>query len=160
MQRYQDSVLQAPLSTPIVGASVQVNIFGGGAATIYSDNGITVAPNPTLTDANGRFAFYASDGRYTLVISKSGFTTQTISDVLLQDFEAKTPQALDSIAALKALAAPATSVTYLVRGFTAAGDGGGGFYWWNAADNTADNGGTVIQLNAGGVGRFNKLVLA
>src|SRR5258708_21084550 len=85
MQRYQDSVLQAPLSTPIVGASVQVNIFGGGAATIYSDNGITVAPNPTLTDANGRFAFYAADGRYTLVTSKTGFTTQTISDVLLAD---------------------------------------------------------------------------
>src|SRR5258708_9005005 len=85
MQRYQDSVLQAPLSTPIVGASVQVNIFGGGAATIYSDNGITVAPNPTLTDANGRFAFYAADGRYTLVISKTSFTTQTISDIILAD---------------------------------------------------------------------------
>src|SRR5258708_14764018 len=85
MQRYQDSVLQAPLSTPIVGASVQVNIFGGGAATIYSDNGITVAPNPTLTDANGRFKFYAADGRYTLIISKTGFVTQTISDVILAD---------------------------------------------------------------------------
>lgn len=64
---------------------------------------------------------------------------------------------LDSIAALKALPVPGAPVTYLVRGFAAAGDGGGGFYWWNAADVTADNGGTVIQLNAGGAGRFNKL---
>jgi hypothetical protein len=64
---------------------------------------------------------------------------------------------LDSIAALKALPVPNVPATYLVRGFAAAGDGGGGFYWWNAADVTADNGGTIIQLNAGGNGRFNKL---
>lgn len=66
-------------------------------------------------------------------------------------------QVLDTIAQLKALAVPGSAVTYLVRGFAAAGDGGGGFYWWKAADVTADNGGTILQLNAGGNGRFNKL---
>lgn len=64
---------------------------------------------------------------------------------------------ISSIALLKALAVPAGPIVLLVTGYAAAGDGGGGFYWWNAADVTADNGGTVIQLNAGGNGRFNKL---
>lgn len=64
---------------------------------------------------------------------------------------------IDSVAALKGLAAPAGAITCLVRGYAAVGDGGGGFYWWNAADVTPDNAGTVIQLNAGGNGRFNKL---
>lgn len=69
----------------------------------------------------------------------------------------QTPFIIDSIAALKALTAPVTAATYIVRGFATVGDGGGGIYWWNAADVSADNGGTTIQLNAGGNGRFNKL---
>lgn len=66
-------------------------------------------------------------------------------------------QVVDSIAQLKALGAPGGAVTYLVRGFAAAGDGGGGFYYWDAVSVTADDGGMVIQLNAGGAGRFKKL---
>lgn len=66
-------------------------------------------------------------------------------------------QVIDTIALLKALAVPAVPVTYIVRGFAAKGDGGGGFYHWDSADVTADNGGTVIQLNVGGAGRFVKL---
>src|SRR5260221_185163 len=88
MQKYSDVVLQAPGAQPIVGASVQVNTFPGGApATIYSDNGVTPQANPILSDGNGRYSFYAADGRYALVISKAQFTTQTITDVLLQDPE-------------------------------------------------------------------------
>jgi hypothetical protein len=66
-------------------------------------------------------------------------------------------QVLDSVAALKALPVPAGAVTYLVRGFAAAGDGGGGFYWWDATSATADDGGTIIQLSTGGAGRFKRL---
>lgn len=66
-------------------------------------------------------------------------------------------QVVDTIAVLKALSAPSSAVTYLVRGYAAVQDGGGGFYWWDAASGTADDGGTVIQLNAGGAGRFKKL---
>ena len=64
---------------------------------------------------------------------------------------------IDSISALKALAAPAAAVTYYLRGYYAAGDGGGGHFRWNSADNTADNGGTIIQLGAGGTGRWNRV---
>lgn len=64
---------------------------------------------------------------------------------------------IDTMAALKAMGVPAGAITCLVRGYAAIGDGGGGYYWWNAADVTPDDAGTVIQLNAGGNGRFNKL---
>lgn len=66
-------------------------------------------------------------------------------------------QVVDSTNALKALPVPGGAVTYMVRGFAEVGDGGGGFYWWDAGDTTADDGGSVIQLSAGGDGRFRKL---
>lgn len=92
--------------------------------------------------------FLAMDAGGNLVLSTGGLSGVAVESVI---------QVLDSIAALKALSAPAGAVTYLVRGFAAAGDGGGGFYFWKAADVTADDGGTVIQLDAGGNGRFNRL---
>lgn len=84
MQKYFNSVL-LDSGMPAVGASVQVTAFGGGAVTIYSDNGSTPRTNPITTDANGFFEFYAADGRYTLQISGTGFTPRTIADILLED---------------------------------------------------------------------------
>lgn len=160
MQRYTN-VAQDALGNIIQGMSVSVFLQGTQTlATIYSDNGITVKPNPTITDALGTFFFYAANAHYDLQLTKTGLPTTQLLDILLFDVASSVStisQTLDSIAALKALAAPAGSVTCLVRGFATAGDGGGGFYWWNAADARADDGGTIIQLNVGGVGRFNKL---
>ncbi|KVU10663.1 hypothetical protein WK62_05205 [Burkholderia ubonensis] len=84
MQKYVNSVA-ASTGAPVAGASVQVNLQGGGAATIYSDNGVTVAPNPLTTDVNGSFSFYAADNRYQLVISGANITTQTVNDILIVD---------------------------------------------------------------------------
>jgi len=70
---------------PAVGVSVTVTAFGGGAVTIYSDNGATPRANPLTTDANGYFEFYAADGRYTIQISGASITTRTITDILLED---------------------------------------------------------------------------
>lgn len=83
MQKYVDSVAYG--GPPVAGASVQVNVHGGSAATIYSDNGVTVAPNPLTTDANGAFSFYAADGRYDLIVNGAGIPTVQISDILLVD---------------------------------------------------------------------------
>jgi peptidoglycan/xylan/chitin deacetylase (PgdA/CDA1 family) len=57
----------------IGGASVQVNVRGGGAATVYSaeTGGVTLA-NPLLTDANGRIEGWLEEGSYDLVVSHSG----------------------------------------------------------------------------------------
>lgn len=84
MQKYLNSVL-LDTGMPAAGVSVAVTLYGGGATTIYSDNGATPRANPIITDASGYFEFYAADGRYTLNISGPGISPVTIADILLED---------------------------------------------------------------------------
>jgi hypothetical protein len=84
MQKYANAVADLT-GAPVANASVQVNLQAGGAATIYSDNGVTPATNPLTTDTTGAFSFYAADGRYQLVISGANIQTVTMNDVLLVD---------------------------------------------------------------------------
>lgn len=60
-----------------------------------------------------------------------------------------------NVGALKALTVPIVNTVYATTGYYTNGDGGEGFYFWNSSDSRTDNGGTIIQLNAGGTGRFN-----
>jgi hypothetical protein len=82
MQQYQDSVTHNN-GTPVAGASIRVLTATGAQATIYSDNGVTIADNPIKAGANGQFAFYAADGNYTLVISAIGHVTRTQTGIVL-----------------------------------------------------------------------------
>jgi hypothetical protein len=84
MQKYANAVADLT-GAPVANASVQVNLQSGGAATIYSDNGVTPATNPLTTDTTGSFSFYAADGRYQLVISGTNIQTVTMNDILLVD---------------------------------------------------------------------------
>jgi len=86
MQKYINSVANNT-GTPVVGASVLVKTYPGGVtASLYSTNSTSTAlANPLTTDANGAFSFYAADGRYSLTITGTNITTQTINDVLLED---------------------------------------------------------------------------
>lgn len=60
------------------GASVLVNIRGGGAATIYAaEVGATTGANPITTDAFGRIEGWVDEGSYDLIVSGSGITTYT-----------------------------------------------------------------------------------
>lgn len=95
MQKRQDVILNTR-GEPISGVSVRVVTFPVAAdATIYSDDGITTTTNPLTTDANGRFAYYAADGRYSEQLSGAGITPLTVSDILLQDAVAATiPESL------------------------------------------------------------------
>jgi hypothetical protein len=90
MMKYQNNVLLSPGGIAVPNASVLVlNYPGGTTATIYSDNGVTVAANPLTTDSNGAFGFYAADGHYSLQITGSmngvAITPVTVNDVLLVD---------------------------------------------------------------------------
>ena len=86
MQKRMNTIASATTGLPIQGASVQINMYPGGAtATIYSDNGVTQATNPLTTDANGQYSYYAADGHYQEVISGPNISTQTINDVILLD---------------------------------------------------------------------------
>lgn len=85
MQKYRDVVLNAR-GMPVVGALVLVNNYPSGiAASLFSSNNANPIGSQLSTDANGQFAFYAADGRYSLTISGISITTQTINDILLQD---------------------------------------------------------------------------
>ncbi len=145
---------------PVVGAAVLVQTYPALAtATIYSDNGVTLAVNPLTTDGNGRFGFYAADGRYSLTISKLNLNTQTVSDILLedpQDTSGGLVEVQTTIAALNALAGTQLAGQVQVLGYYAVGDGGGGLFRWNGVDATADNGGTVIAPTVGS-GRWNRV---
>ena len=62
MQRYQNNV-QTRQGNAVTGANVYVRV-GSSLAIIYSDNGVTPIANPTTTDDNGEFFFYAANGLY------------------------------------------------------------------------------------------------
>ena len=85
MQKYLNNIASSTTGLPIAGASVQVNLLAGGAASLFSDNGVTPRANPIITESKGYFEFYAADGRYSLVVSGTGFTPFSITDILLQD---------------------------------------------------------------------------
>jgi hypothetical protein len=70
------------------------------------------------------------------------------------------PQVVTTMAGLKALTGTNLAGSVVMLGFYTAGDLGGGVFTWNAADATADNGGTIIQPTSGGVGRWNRLIIA
>lgn len=84
MQKFQDALLSVS-GQPVVGASVEVRTLAGTLATLYSDNGATVASNPLITDASGEYSFYAANGRYTLSFSGAGVAPESRTDVLLFD---------------------------------------------------------------------------
>jgi hypothetical protein len=86
MQKYRDTVLDSA-GNVVVGAVVTVALAGGGPATIYSDNGITVVAS-VLTANDGSFSFYAANGRYTITIVPpvaTGLPTTIVTDILLED---------------------------------------------------------------------------
>lgn len=89
MRQYQNSIINQ-LGAPVGSATVTVRVANGSGtgalATIYSDNGTTtIAGSQVTTSALGEFSFYAPDGRYDLVITKTGATTKTILDVEISD---------------------------------------------------------------------------
>lgn len=86
MRKYVDFI-EGTDGKAVAGASVLVlNYLTGATATIYSDaDGLVPITNPTKSDSTGRFSFYAPDGRYTLQITGTGLSTQTVSDVVIVD---------------------------------------------------------------------------
>jgi hypothetical protein len=69
---------------PVAGATVQVNLYpGGGAATLYSDNGVTPKANPVTTDSKGRYEYYAANGHYSEIVTTSAGAQPAINDIIL-----------------------------------------------------------------------------
>lgn len=79
------NVVQDRTGNAISGAFVYVYDSLNVLATLYSDNGITTTPNPTITNSDGEYQFYAANGKYSVVISATGYTGQTITGIVLFD---------------------------------------------------------------------------
>lgn len=85
MRRHADAVLD-PFGNAVSGAEVAVLDAQGNLAALFSDAaGAQVLANPTQTDDNGTFAFYAASGVYLLRITGAGLPTREVPDVALQD---------------------------------------------------------------------------
>ena len=86
MKKYFDSVIGAN-GVPPANASITIYNYGTLVnASIYNDAAGTVPLiNPIVADTNGYFEFYAADGRYSLSIAATGYSTRSITDVLLDD---------------------------------------------------------------------------
>lgn len=67
------------------------------------------------------------------------------------------PRTFTTIALLKAATAKGDMEPVNVLGYYSAGDGGGGSLYWDSAATDTDNGGTIIQSNVGGTGRWKRV---
>lgn len=66
--------------------TVTIFVHGGGLATIFADNAGTPLSNPFTASSNGRWIFYAGNGRYDVQLSGAGFPSPvTYSDISLSD---------------------------------------------------------------------------
>jgi len=85
MERFRNVVVDQA-GNVLPGAIIKVTLTDTAAvATIFSDrNGTTAKPNPFTVDPDGRYFFYAADGRYDVKIVYPGAADTFIYDILLQ----------------------------------------------------------------------------
>src|SRR5881296_2803393 len=77
MQKYVDWVFDTS-GNALSGATITVkNASDKSTATIYSDDGVTGASNPITSAADCFYSFFAANGLYDVVISKSGYSFET-----------------------------------------------------------------------------------
>lgn len=85
MKKYFDSLISSS-GRPISGASITVYTSGTSTlASLFSTSSGTALTNPVTSNSSGYFEFYAADGRYDLSISSTGYGSQSVTDILLED---------------------------------------------------------------------------
>ena len=72
-------------------AGVEFNVYnaGGGLATIYAQNGASPISqaSPLVTDLNGRYEFYAENGRYSILFTDETIASQNdLTDVSIYEY--------------------------------------------------------------------------
>lgn len=91
MQRYINFLASAGAGSSSVlrvldAATCTVYVSGTTTlATLYSDNGVSPLANPFLSSSTGQVSFYATNGLYDLVVTKTGYETVAISAIELDD---------------------------------------------------------------------------
>lgn len=85
MEKWTEFVL-TDADFPAAGATVTVYLAGTTTkATLYSDDGVTVASNPLTTSSLGLVEFYAANGKYDISYAGIGLTSFTRQGVIFLD---------------------------------------------------------------------------
>lgn len=87
MQRFF-GIAQDTSGNVIPSCSVRVSLAGSATlATLFSDNVYTPLANPFTSETDGAYQFYVRDGRYDIVLTKTGITfdDDDTADVLIAD---------------------------------------------------------------------------
>lgn len=72
------AVLDSVTGAAVAGASIQVNIRGGGPATVFAaETGASTTANPLTTGAGGRIDGWLDEGSYNLQVSGGSITSYT-----------------------------------------------------------------------------------
>lgn len=87
MQQFFDTLqdLNGNALTGLLDGITVLAFPGGGATTIYSDNGLTTMSSTVQADSTGQVSFYAPDGDYIIQYKKAGTVYKTRSPVNLFD---------------------------------------------------------------------------
>jgi hypothetical protein len=158
MKKYSDSIATTNGGVLVVLSTANVTVTLAGTATlanIYSTNAGLAKTNPFQSSITGLIEFYAADGRYDITVSKAGYTTVIISDVLFED---PTDLVDDDITGVGITlctmdSTPIGGTTPALGGFTGVQLSTGapaanavGRFTWNDTDGTAD-----LRLKGGNV---------
>jgi hypothetical protein len=80
MRKHTDYVLDRE-GNAVVGAEVYVRRQADNVlASLFSDDGSTATANPTITDSDGEFSFWVTDGTYKLQVYIDGVQEQEITN--------------------------------------------------------------------------------
>jgi hypothetical protein len=147
MQKYINTV-QDRTGKAISGASVLVTLASDGStASLYSADGANPTANPTATDVNGQFSFYAADGRYNIAVTANGYTVY-LTDILLEDPEDGSDAVFTDIIVSGKINQKVPNILQIVAGKGGVADGFGG----GAGDSnyTQDSARTICRIGPGG----------
>ena len=78
-------VVQDRSGNAISGAYVAVYNSSNSLAPLFADDGVTPLVNPTITNTDGEYLFYAANGTYRIEITAAGYFEQSIPGVVLFD---------------------------------------------------------------------------
>lgn len=71
-------IVQKTNGDAVSGATISVNIRGGGPASVFAnETGATPATSPLLTDVDGKVSVWLDEGSYDVTASGAGITTTT-----------------------------------------------------------------------------------
>jgi hypothetical protein len=146
---------------PLAGGLLYTYAAGGTTpkATYTTYAGDVECANPIVLDSAGRYACWLGTGAYKFVLTDANGISigDTIDNYTASNVGTGTVSIVATIAAIKALAAGATTAVY-AEGYYAAGDGGGGWFYWSAASSATDDGGAIITpTSAPSTGRWLRI---